>query len=176
MPSSCMQDKFVVNTLNSLTNGFYVDIGCYKPTIGNNTEILEKSFGWSGISIDVDQDAINEWQGVRNTDKVFCLDALKIDYLTFFEANNVPKLVDYLSLDLEPPDKTFDILSLIPWDKYKFKVITFEHDDYREEYKKFQFKQRSRDLFSSLGYKLVSESMTNNFFYGVSNSEDWYVL
>jgi len=39
---------------------------------------------------------------------------------------NAPSIIDYLSLDVEGHE--FDILSTFPFDKYKFRCITVEHN------------------------------------------------
>ena len=44
----------------------------------------------------------------------------------------MPTTIDYLSIDLEPPDLTLECLLKIPFTSYKFNVISFETDEYRE--------------------------------------------
>ena len=47
------QDAFVIQQLKSKKNGIYVEIGAGEPVSINNTVVLEKDFGWTGISLDV---------------------------------------------------------------------------------------------------------------------------
>ena len=67
-----------------------------------------------------------------------------------------------MSLDLEPPIVTFEVLKLIPFDEYEFRVITFEHDFYREK----TTKEPSRELLKGYGYELIKD---------VKDQEDWYI-
>ena len=54
----------------------------------------------------------------------------KLDYAAIFEKENVPSQVHYLSLDIEPADQTLATLRALPLEKYRFSVITYEHDNY----------------------------------------------
>ena len=59
---------------------------------------------------------------------------------------------------------------MIPFDSYKFAVITFEHDDYSDvnNYVKFE----SRTFLESKGYVLVVPNVANNNY---CPYEDWWV-
>jgi len=50
-----------------VSNGFYVDVGCYHPKKFSNTYMLFKK-GWSGINIDMEEDKINLFNMVRPRD------------------------------------------------------------------------------------------------------------
>jgi len=50
-----------------ITNGFYVDVGCYHPKKFSNTYMLYKR-GWSGINIDMEEDKIKIFNLVRPRD------------------------------------------------------------------------------------------------------------
>ena len=50
--SECDQDVWVVETLDGMENGYFIDIGCSVPWMWNNTALLEAKYGWSGIGID----------------------------------------------------------------------------------------------------------------------------
>lgn len=176
MPSECSQDRFVLNTLNHKKNGIWVELGCKGPYVGSNTHLLEKNYGWSGISIDIDYHEVGLWSGERNTDGLICYDALQINYLELFKKYNLPPVIDYLSVDLEPPPITFEVLSKIPFNDYKFRVITFEHDHYKTDYISSGLKKKSRDFFLNLGYKMIPEEISNSYHQNVSLSEDWYTL
>jgi hypothetical protein len=54
--------------------------------------------------------------------------AIAIDYKNLFKDNNVPKDIDYASLDID--SGTTNVLQLLPLDDYNIKVITIEHDRY----------------------------------------------
>lgn len=175
MPSDCSQDRFVIDTLQGLKNGSWVELGCQGPHMSSNTHILEQNYDWSGLSIDLDESALALWEGVRNTEHLLKNDATTLVYETLFEEHNIPEVVDYFSVDLEPPPLTFEALQRIPFDKYKFKVITFEHDDYREGYKDHNLKERSREFFANLGYYMIPESFASRYHPNIDKSEDWYV-
>ena len=51
--SQAGQDLFVVAMTQGKENGTWLEIGCAWPITSNNTYLLEKKFGWSGISIDL---------------------------------------------------------------------------------------------------------------------------
>ena len=137
--SELAQDALVQIYLKNKMNGFFIDIGCNFPADINNTFMLEKSFGWDGISIDI-EDLNNllgyhgryknmTWKELRKT-RHLIMDALKINYLELFKDHSVPDIVDYLTIDLEPPDTTLECLFMIPFREYRFNCISFETDDY----------------------------------------------
>jgi len=119
------QDNLVLEYLNNKTQGFFLDIGCCYPKTINNTYLLEKEFGWDGISIDI-HDFIEPngetWDNLRKSKRII-KDALQIDYLELLKENNAPKTINFLSMDLEPPDLTLECLSKIP---YCFLVCMFQ--------------------------------------------------
>lgn len=145
------QDVFVQSVLQNKFNGYFIDIGCSDPEEISNTFSLEKEFNWSGLGIDISLDK-EKWNLLRPNTKIFEVDALKIDYDTFFKENNVPQIVDYLNLDLEPPQLTLECLKLIPFENYIFKVITFETDKYRCD-----IFEESRKIFNKFNYTLIKE-------------------
>ena len=53
--SQSMQDMFVLSMLDGKRNGVYVEIGADKPKIINNSYLLEKRFGWRGVSFELDE-------------------------------------------------------------------------------------------------------------------------
>ena len=65
---------------------------------------------------------------------------------------------------------SLQILKKIPFDKYKFATITFEHDDYSDidDY----VKKESRNYLESQGYILVVNDVSND---GLCAYEDWWV-
>lgn len=149
------QDRIVLKYLKNKKNGFFVDIGCGFPKHINNTYVLESEFKWGGVSIDLQRYTEPNglsWEDCRNT-KFHQHNALTIDYLSFFEKNNVPNNVDYLSIDLEPPELSLECLYKIPFDNYIFNIITFEVDKGRlgDEDRI----SKSREFLESKGYVLI---------------------
>jgi hypothetical protein len=61
-------------------------------------------------------------------------------------------------------------MTKIPFDKFKFAVITYEHDHYIDISK--AFREKSRVFLSSRGYELVVNDVSPD---GTSNFEDWWV-
>jgi hypothetical protein len=149
------QDRLVLKYLKNKKNGTFVDIGCGFPKYINNTYLLETEFDWNGVSVDLimytEQDGLT-WNDCRKT-KLDLNDALTIDYLTLFKENNLPINIDYLSIDLEPPDLSLECLFKIPFDEYQFNIITFEVDNNREGDENRI--NKSREFLTSKGYALI---------------------
>jgi hypothetical protein len=150
------QDIVILKYLNQKTNGYFLDIGCGYPITINNTYLMEKNLNWDGLSIDIDnyiEPNGKSWEEVRNSKRVLN-DALTINYTDLLEKNNAPKIIDFLSMDLEPPQLTLECLFKVPFDEYQFNVILFEIDDEREP----NFMERkliSREYLTSKGYRLI---------------------
>ncbi|MNL02371.1 hypothetical protein D3C87_1228750 [compost metagenome] len=68
------QDYFVATKIfKNMHSGFFVDIGANHPTRDNNTYALEKTLGWSGISIDAQNRYETIWSEHRTTPLVISL-------------------------------------------------------------------------------------------------------
>jgi len=178
--SQAYQDLFVLSMLKGLRNGTYLEIGSNEPFNLSNTALLETEFNWSGVSIDIMQHLVDFFNSQRKN-KAICTDALDLDYNTIFNINeenvklvkvneNVTKIIDYLQVDCEPPQVTFEILKKILDSNLVFKVITFEHECY---YAGDEIKLESRKLLASHGYTLVVSDICNDF--PDTAYEDWYV-
>lgn len=171
------QDIFVLETLKEKRNGVFVDIGCSEPTYISNTYALEKDYGWSGIAIDITNqcDYRNEelsWEVLRPNSTHIIQDALTINYEELFKQYNLPEFIDYLTLDLEPPKNTFECLKLIPFDKYKFRCITFETDFHRnddgsspETGTGIARRDQSREFLRERNYTMVKQALTQDDYY-----------
>ena len=147
--------------------------------------MLESTRSWKGLSFDIGDEKTHccdhlkgdthayktLWETHRNT-KIIIDDATKVDYKKIFQENNVPKVVDYLTMDLEPKEVTLEALKLLPFDEYQFKVITYETDEHRGK----NCVGPSREIFEKYGYTLfatvrrqddfwVKESLIDNVFY-----------
>jgi hypothetical protein len=164
--SQCYQDLFVLSALNGKRDGTYLEIGCADPLYGNNTALLEKEFGWSGTSIDMDPqwDSLWEQQGRGG-----CLtaNALEVNYEEYLTDNYI---IDYLQIDCDPPTISYEVLQKLPLHIYKFRVITFEHDWYNDETR--SIRDKSRKYLKSFGYELVVPDLAVNEY---SSFEDWWV-
>jgi hypothetical protein len=125
MSSAQFQDQFVIKILEYNPDGFFLDIGSAHATHCNNSFYLE-SVGWNGICIEFDSSYDTTYAN-RNC-LYLNLDATKISYENLFIENNSPKVIDYLSLDID--ELSSSVLEILPFDEYRFKVITIEHDSY----------------------------------------------
>lgn len=168
--SQVMQDMFVLSMLNGKRNGTFLEIGGGDPELGNNTLLLEKNYDWSGVSIESDFNLYEKYRLARPNVDIFNYDALKVDYdelLSEYYDNNI---IDYLQLDIEPARNTYECLLKIPFDKFKFRVITYEHDNYVDVTK--NCKEKSRKFLKKHGYVLVVPNVSPD---GRCDFEDWWV-
>ena len=175
------QDYFV-NKILDIDNGFFVDLGCGISTLSvnevpistmSNTFLLEKNRHWKGIALDFDKEYCDEAQKVRNS--VICVDLMQNNINDILELNNCPKEVDYLSFDVDQAQRK--VLDELDFDKYSFKIITYEHNFSTEGDPNFKGmydgdREYSRNKFLDLGYKILFGNV------GLSKEEkieDWYV-
>ena len=163
------QDLFVLSMLNGKREGSYLEVGSAGPYYGNNTALLEQEFNWSGIGIDFDQNFVNDYRKHRRN-PILQQNALEVNYEELLSTISKDHVVDYLQLDCEPSETTYNILLKIPFDKYKFAVITYEHDHYLDMTK--SFRRKSREYLASKGYVLVVPDVSPE---GMSSFEDWWV-
>jgi tetratricopeptide (TPR) repeat protein len=157
------QDLFPLTELNGKLNGTYLEVGCHDPVMFNNTYLLE-TLGWSGISIDIVFEHISKFTLERKNTAI-CADATKIDYDSLL--SNMPEVIDYLQVDCEPPEISFDILKKILATNKIFNTITFEHDSYLAGDK---IKNESRELLEK-NYVLVVPDVK---FDATGVFEDWW--
>lgn len=161
------QDVIALKWLKFKKNGVFLDIGCGEPKNINNTYLLEKNYDWSGMCIDIEEKCDPDgktWSDLRPNSIHLIQNAININYENLLDEYNFPLEIDFLSLDLEPPDLTLKCLFKIPFDKYKFKVITFETDEYRDG--GVERRELSRNFLNFMGYRLVQS---------IGQQEDIYV-
>jgi len=167
--SQVYQDLFVLSALKGKRGGTFLEIGGYTAYRGNNTALLEEEFDWNGVSVEIDQACVDAYRKERRTE-VICADATTLDYASVLSKLAPNGVVDYLQLDVEPPKNTFESMLAIPFDKYKFAVITYEHDHYMDMTQ--SFRNKSRSFLRSHGYLLVVPNVTPNKH---AVFEDWWV-
>jgi hypothetical protein len=163
--SQSSQDIFVLSCLNGKRNGTFLDLGSNHSVLINNTYLLEDSFGWSGVSIDIDNSHAPSYSEHRKT-KFLNLDCTNLDFneiSNYYDSNHI----DYLSVDLEPASITLKCLYKIPFDKLEFSIITYEHDSYRFG---DVYKLKSREFIESFGYKRICSNVSDQG----NPYEDWY--
>lgn len=171
--SQVKQDIFVLEKTNFKKNGTFVDIAAGHPIDINNTFLLEKEYQWNGVCVKLNPQWNELWKS--RTSQYFNCDAFSLNYEDIFtklcKNNNIKNnTLDYLSLDLEPASLTNRLLHFLPLNKFKFKVITYEHDAYKYG---DVYKNDAMKYLTSLGYTLVKENVIN-----VCNDpfEDWFIL
>lgn len=164
--SQVCQDLFVLAVLGGKREGTYLEIGAAHPHHNSNTALLEE-FGWRGVGVEFKRELADQ-HAVR-MNKVICADALALDYCPILEG--LGEVVDYLQLDIEPPKNTFEAMLAIPFDRHKFRVITYEHDHYADV--SGSYREKSRRFLANLGYKLVVNDVSPN---EDCSFEDWWVM
>lgn len=167
--SQVYQDMFILSMLNGKRNGTFLEIGGAEPFKGNNTALLEKCFDWTGVSIEYDEKFIEYYKNNRSA-MLLHTDALQLDYEKLLTENFEGNIIDYLQLDIEPARHTYECMLKIPFDKYKFAVITYEHDYYVDVTR--SYREKSREFLRSKGYELIVNDISPD---GISNFEDWWV-
>lgn len=171
--SQTYQDMFVLFMAQGKQNGTYVEIGSADPEYGSNTKLLESHYNWKGVGIEILEKEVVKHKNSRKN-PVFCKNALEVDYKKLLtekaEEYKNDGFFDYLQVDCEPPSVSFQILKMIPFDDFKFGVVTFEHDYYADLGK--TIREKSREYMKSKGYILAigNVSMNDDCPY-----EDWWV-
>lgn len=146
-----------------LINGSYIEIGTGHYEQGSNTYLLEKKYGWKGLSIDISKQMVDVFNENRSN-KCVEGDAITFNWEKYLEENNFPKQIDYLSLDVDYNTHSHaNLLSLLnfPITKYKFNIISIEHlSDIH--YNLRDIKDTQRSILSALGYHLVIRGYNND--------------
>jgi len=185
------QDFFVWNITRGKYGGFFLDIGAgigggvpraNDPGWFSNTYFLEHYMGWGGIGIDYDKRWCNFVRPHRGKTKILCEDLIARNINEILEEVGCPQEIDYLSFDVD--DAQEKVLSELDFDKYKFKVITYEHNlfqsypncdqNHTEEHKAkvVERYKLDREKFMDLGYKILWENVGE---FTDRPVEDWYV-
>lgn len=139
-----------------LKNGYYIEIGAGNYKNQSNTYLLEKKYGWKGVSLDIGLELVEDFNNNRSN---ICLNenALEFNWAKYLEENNFPKIIDFLSIDIDAV--THDYANLLaflnlPVIEYKFQIILIEHN--ADKHHKFEkLKNLQRDILTALGYNLI---------------------
>ena len=166
--SQAKQDKFVLSFFKEGYSGTFVDVGCWMPDEINNTLLLEEH-GWYGVSFDI-TDMSYDWK-LRGTPFI-CANALTCDFKKLFEENLIPKVVDYLSLDVEGDGDRFNALVNVFKSGYEFKIITIEHDAWRGYIETERNPQR--EFLNKNGYFLLCSNVAGKRV-PFNPMEDWWI-
>jgi FkbM family methyltransferase len=191
--SQSKQDKWVLENLLYKTNGVFVDIGAYDGIQTSNTYCLEKYYNWSGLCIEANysvyqnliknRNCINIYGAIsdNNGECYFSSDKITKQGIKtpcfilndVLEKNLKDDTIDYLSLDVEGHE--FTILNTIDFNKWKFKLMTIEHNLYCSGSEQ---KNKIFDLLTSKGYTRVVENavcLDSNPEWNNKPYEDWYI-
>lgn len=149
-------------------DGYFLDIGCNVPIFNNNTYSLE-IIGWKGICIDIES-----FDFSCRKAKFIQENANNTDWDSLFIDNNSPELIDYLSLDTDI--HAIKILESLLKTKFKFKVITIEHDLYING---DEFRNNQREILNKSGYRMlfgdVYPDYPEKWIINKAYFEDWWV-
>lgn len=168
--SQIYQDIFVLSILDGKKDGTFLEIGGSHPYDNNNTALLESEYFWKGVSVEFDEKMVEFYKKERPDTISICADARELNYKKILSDNFKENTIDYLQLDIEPARNTFEVLLSIPFDEYKFAVITYEHDHYVDVTR--TYRDKSRRYLKMMGYELVVSDLSPD---GISNFEDWWV-
>lgn len=165
--SQANQDELVIALLYDLLGkegaGYYLEIGSGDPIEISNSYVLEKNYGWRGISIDISLNFLARWYLNRSNPLLFA-DATQLDYGSTLEA--LPQVIDYLSLDI---DGLYDeVLRKVMVSKRIFKIITIEHDAYRYG---DTYRSKEREILTEQGYHLLCGDVA----FSGTVFEDWWI-
>lgn len=172
------QEEFILKVLKNKREGHYVELGAAHSKNGSNTYRLENEFNWKGVSFEIVPELHKE---VSENRKNPCIlgDATKFNYVKYFEENNFPKQIDYLQVDIDagynlhgrPVGSAYTTLHgllAVPLTQYRFSVITFETDLYKDG---SESADQCHNILTQFGYKLVIKNVANEGF----PYENWYV-
>jgi len=142
--SQAGQDKWVHDIIGD--KGFFVDIGAYDGVQTSNTYALEY-LGWKGICVEAEVNAYNKcirertnvsvnkavtnYKGIAMFagDRIGGEISVKCDTLQgILRDYTAPSVIDYLSMDIEGHE--FTVLNAFPFDEFRFKLMTIEHNLY----------------------------------------------
>lgn len=167
--SQAQQESFVLNVLQNKTNGTYIEIGGYDPYSLSNTYILETDFSWSGFALEIDRKCARRYNKLRKN-QCYETNAITFDYRAAIASHNMPQVIDYLQVDIEPALQSFQALVKVIFSGSIFRIITFEHDAY-DSLENEKVRELSRSMLSSFGYRLVAGNVKSKGF----PFEDWWV-
>lgn len=151
------QDAFAYSIAGK--QGTYIEIGAFKPATKNNTYGLEVDHGWKGFSLELNIKWKQAWDECLERHNPVCwTDATTFDYLTQVDAMRMPRRINYLSCDIEPPNNTFTALKRVIEQGIEFDCITFEHDKGNPGFAHLlvdNYEQQAIDFLAQYNYRPV---------------------
>ena len=159
------QDMFVLSCLDGKTDGTFIELGSGHPKLYNNTKLLEEQ-GWKGLSLDNSERMCHIFSRERKT-PVILGDAANQDYKELFKQHCFEPQIDFLRINAEYA--SIEALKKIPFDRYEFNVIQFQHN---AVWWGPEFREASRKILSKIGYILLVNDVAVD---PKSPYEDWWV-
>ena len=165
-------DRFVYGLFGP--GGTYIEIGASRPVQRSNTVSLERE-GWRGFGVELDTRHQPEWPLTDRNNQIYWQDALTFNYQAAVKEQGLPGRINFLQVDIEPPEFTFLALQRVIEQGLVFDCITFEHDDYAWD---TCYHNIATEYLKTHGYKIAvynvcSQRKRNP---GVwSHIETWYV-
>jgi hypothetical protein len=153
------QDEWVDGVLGKKHGGTFLDVGCGHWERISNSLFFERYRGWSGVAIDINEDYRDDWERNRPASHFIAADATTVHYESVLDHLGMPYVIDYLSIDLEPPNLSLPALFRVFESSRVFRCITFETDAYR--YKGNV--EPSRQFLADSGYKLAQPGQQDDF-------------
>jgi hypothetical protein len=162
--SEWKQDIIIDRLLKHKTDGTFVDIGANQFNTNNNSYFFELNNNFYGIGVDIDPQYAEGWAQNRKSPLIIG-DATQLDYTNLFIEHNLPKVIDFLSIDVDPAETSLDALYKVFETDYQFNIVDFEvaNDP--------PVTQKCKSFLESKGYKLVKEL----HIYGHYHLDDIYV-
>lgn len=176
--------------LDKIKKGYFLEIGAYDGIKFSNSLLLEEN-GWEGLLIEanpIHENSIKKFRknpylitaiagydgqigfensnctGAKISNKGITVNCSRLD--TLFSINNVPRKIDYMSLDIEGYES--EALKTFPFMTHICSLITVEHNLYCDGPEN---KNKINEILTSNGYKLYRDNVC------CENApfEDWYV-
>lgn len=166
--SQLSQDVFVLNFFDKLP-GFYLELGCNDGTRNTNSNcLLLEENGWDGIGVDIGNiDTFNSHRKGRGIQA----DLTNVRIQDILHDCKAPEIIDYFSYDVD--DALKPSLKSLCLEKYKFKLIHFEHNEYLTGDPLYTgLKQEGKEKFLNAGYELLVDNL---LYLNHGAVEDWYV-
>lgn len=168
--SQVNQDRFVLKLIGK--NGYFLDLGCGWDHSGmnSNTFLLEEN-GWNGICLDGNESSLLRRREVAKRAHTVLARLPETSLLELLKKYNAPKVIDYISLDIDP--NSIIGLNAFPFNEYEFKVMTFEHDAYSSGNSQ---KDKAYEILTSKGYYRLCNDIRVPEAMGDGNYfEDWWI-
>lgn len=168
--SQAYQDLMAWIIFGGKRAGSFLEIGCNVPKYTNNTFLLSSSLDWRGVSIDF-VDLSKDWRHERPQDYFLCSDVLQTSILKYaIEIYGSDRYIDYLQIDIDPCQNSYECLLKIDHDSVRFGFITFETDIYTGRAGQ-NVAEKSREFLKDIGYEPI---MLDVLVDGDKPYEDWW--